>query len=161
MDKVALEFARRYIVKKYMKIWQDFVIEERLLYWDKENRADEQNDKYVGVISLRLLKIPFLYFNQQYTSLRLTDLNHTSPQCLKNNKEKSYLSHLISCFILKNDFLAFLSFRFRRLLRKAMKYWKKYIPLLREEEKREKRRNDLRKHVSSLLPDFQALHNSP
>jgi hypothetical protein len=42
-----------------------------------------------------------------------------------------------------------------------MKYWKKYIPLLREEEKREKRRNDLRKHVSSLLPDFQALHNSP
>ena len=65
MDKVALEFARRYIVKKYMKIWQDFVIEERLLYWDKENRADEHNDKYVGVIALRLLKIPFLYFNQQ------------------------------------------------------------------------------------------------
>ncbi len=47
MDKVALEFSRRYIVKKYIKIWQDFVIEERLLYWDKENRADEHNEKYV------------------------------------------------------------------------------------------------------------------
>lgn len=49
MDKVALEFSRRYIVKKYVRIWQDFVIEERLLYWDKENRADEHNDKYVYV----------------------------------------------------------------------------------------------------------------
>jgi DNA-directed RNA polymerase subunit N (RpoN/RPB10) len=47
MDKVALEFSRRYIVKKYIKIWQDFVIEERLLYWNKENMADEHNDKYV------------------------------------------------------------------------------------------------------------------
>lgn len=47
MDKVATEFSHRYVVKKYMKVWQDFAIEERLLFWDKENKADEHNHKYV------------------------------------------------------------------------------------------------------------------
>ncbi|XP_028405674.1 coiled-coil domain-containing protein 191-like isoform X2 [Dendronephthya gigantea] len=93
MDRIAQEFSKRFVAKKYIKIWQDYVIEERLMYWDKENRADEHSDK--------------------------------------------------------------------RLLRKTMTYWKKYIPLLREDEKREKRRSDLRKHVLSLLPDFQTSHHSP
>ena len=47
MDRIAQEFSKRFVAKKYIKIWQDFVIEERLLYWDKENRADEHSDKYV------------------------------------------------------------------------------------------------------------------
>lgn len=34
-------------MKKYMKIWQDFAIEERLLCWDKENRAEELNSRLV------------------------------------------------------------------------------------------------------------------
>ena len=42
-----MEFSKGYLVRKYLKIWQDYVTEERLLYWDKENRADEHNERYI------------------------------------------------------------------------------------------------------------------
>lgn len=69
----------------------------------------------------------------------------------------STLSETINCKIMNIHCILYC----RRMLRKTMTYWKKYIPLTREEEKREKRRSNLRKHVLSLLPDFQTSHHSP
>ena len=100
-------------------------------------------------------------FYQKAVSIKQC-IKQTSQRGTRTHALQAKSMHLFTCqhaAIQKNIVIqAFMSFRFRRLLRKAMKYWKKYIPLLREEKKREKRRNDLRKHVSSLLPDFQALH---
>lgn len=47
-----------------------------------------------------------------------------------------------------------------RLKKKALIYWKKYIPMKRLEKEREVRRTEMRKRVSSWLPDFQNLTES-
>jgi len=48
-----------------------------------------------------------------------------------------------------------------RLKKLAMIYWKKYIPMKRSEREKETRRAEMRKRVSSWLPDFQNLTESP
>ena len=45
-------------------------------------------------------------------------------------------------------------------MKKAMIYWKKYMPMKRLEKEREVRRTEMRKRVSSWLPDFQNLTES-
>lgn len=44
-----------------------------------------------------------------------------------------------------------------RIKKLALTYWKKYIPMKRGEKERETRREEMRKRVSSWLPDFQNL----
>ena len=47
MDKLEV-VARRYfeshLVRKYFKAWQDFVTDEEILMWSKEQKADEHNE---------------------------------------------------------------------------------------------------------------------
>lgn len=46
-------------------------------------------------------------------------------------------------------------FSFRRLLLNTFKAWRQYPLLMRKEREREERRNQLRRRVAEILPDFQ------
>jgi len=44
---------------------------------------------------------------------------------------------------------------FRRLMVNAFKAWRQYPLLMKKEREREERRNQLRRRVAEILPDFQ------
>lgn len=43
----------------------------------------------------------------------------------------------------------------KRLMRNAFKAWRRYPLLMKKEREREERRNQLRRRVAEILPDFQ------
>ena len=43
MDSLARAHCRKYIMKRYLKVWQEFVTTEQMLMWEKERMAEEHN----------------------------------------------------------------------------------------------------------------------
>lgn len=82
----------------------------------------------------------------------------TNPQDVNSPFEQKFSFRLpvISCTHLHivTLFLVFL-FSFRRLKLNALKAWRQYLLLMKKEREREERRNQLRRRVAEILPDFQ------
>lgn len=82
----------------------------------------------------------------------------TNPQDVNSPFEQKFSFRLpvISCTHLHivTLFLVFL-FSFRRLKLNALKAWRQYLLLMKKEREREERRNQLRRRVAEILPNFQ------
>uniref|UniRef100_A0A8C2U3A8 Coiled-coil domain containing 191 n=1 Tax=Coturnix japonica TaxID=93934 RepID=A0A8C2U3A8_COTJA len=84
------------------------------------------------------------------------------PQVFRGNSP-SNSSHLLSDVLgthLETLFFTAL-ISFRRLVLDAFKAWRQYPLLMKKEREREERRNQLRRRVAEILPDFQTWQNEP
>lgn len=44
LQLVAEDYCSSYLVKKYFRLWQDYVTEQQILLWEKERAAEEHNE---------------------------------------------------------------------------------------------------------------------
>lgn len=44
LQLVAEDYCSSYLVKKYFRLWQDYVTEQQILLWEKERAAEERNE---------------------------------------------------------------------------------------------------------------------
>ena len=44
LQLVAEDYCSLYLVKKYFRLWQDYVTEQQILLWEKERAAEEHNE---------------------------------------------------------------------------------------------------------------------
>lgn len=63
LQLVAEDYCSSYLVKKYFRLWQDYVTEQQILLWEKERAAEEHNE-------WRLKKLAMIYWKKYIPMLR-------------------------------------------------------------------------------------------